>query len=264
MIAKRVGSTLPGKLGISFTVFSIAFFGLRFYGNSLGYDVSTLVSDLGGLAYLYSTVGTMFAMFAAFVIVSESQDWNMLNSASKGEVRELRELFLWSQRLESPLSEEFNKTIETYLQRVIHSEWPALGTGKQIREIDQLLASFHDLIARASIENNIIGERLTTCFEELLGHRDVRIEYSWQPLPSIIKLIVVFVDVLLITLSMFIGVKSIALDYIFTGSIFLLGIAILVVIDDLDHPLRPGDWFLKTTGYERLLQSLRPYHPAKL
>jgi len=73
-------------------VFSVIFFVLRFYGQSFGYNVDVLVSDLGGLTYLYSTVGTIFAIFAAFVIVSESQDWNTLVNASKNEVSEIREL----------------------------------------------------------------------------------------------------------------------------------------------------------------------------
>jgi hypothetical protein len=237
--------------------FSFLFFGLRLYGQYIGYNVNILVSDLGGLAYLYSTVGTIFAIFAAFVIVSESQDWNTLNAAAKDEVRDLNELFLWSKRLPKPLSKEFSQTIQQYLEAVINREWPLLVKGNEPADAEPAISAFHDIIIRASAYDHDIGDHLFILFTDLLNHRAVRIEYSWQPLPTILKFTITLVDVAVMGLSFFIGVRNLGLDYIFMLCIVTLGTVILMVVDDLDNPLRPGEWCLTSDNHKRILQNIR-------
>ena len=175
------------KVSVVLVAFSALFFGLRMYGIYVGYDVATLVSDVGGLAYLYSTVGTIFAIFAAFVIVSESQDWNTLNGATKNEVRDLSELLSWSKRLSPYLAEKFASNIKQYLAVVIETEWKSLEKGIESPETEPLIEAFHDLISEASKESHDIASHMFTSFDEFLNHRATRIEYSWQPLPAILK-----------------------------------------------------------------------------
>ena len=66
-----------------------------------------------------------------------------------------------------------------------------------------------------------------------------------------------FATTLTIALSLFIGVRDVWLDYIFTGSIATLAFTIYTVIQDLNQPLRPGGWHLTTRDYERLLARLK-------
>ncbi len=237
-------------------VFSVIFFVLRFYGQSFGYNVDVLVSDLGGLTYLYSTVGTIFAIFAAFVIVSESQDWNTLVNASKNEVSEIRELLSWSKKLSPALAEKFSQNIKSYLDSVIQDEWKVLEKGNKNTKTENSLLPFHNLISDAFKENPELGGVLFTTFNNILGYRFTRTEYSFQPLPKILKFTVFFVDIVLILLSFLIGVRNIALDYIFMICIVTLCSVIMMVIEDLDNPLKPGEWHLKPDGYQNLLNSI--------
>lgn len=247
------------KLLAVIIVFSVFFFALRLYGHYVGYDVSLLVSDLGGLTYLYSTVGAIFAVFAAFIIVSESQDWNTLVAASKDEARALNELLLWSKKLGPALADDFSKTIKRYLEIVITTEWQSLKKGIESPEAEPILSHFHDLLAAADNENSETSAHLFSAFNDLLNHRAARIEYSWQPLPMILKFTIILVAAAVIGLSLFIGVKNVWLDYIFMLCIVTLVTVILVVIDDLDNPLRPGEWCLTSTQYERLLCNIQHF-----
>ena len=79
-------------------------------------------------------------------------------------------------------------------------------------------------------------------------------------MPIILKRIVFLADILLIILSLFIAVNNVYLDYIFTASIGLLAFALILVIDDLDNPFRPGTWHLTTKGYRSLLEELSELH----
>lgn len=62
---------------------------------------------------------------------------------------------------------------------------------------------------------------------------------------------------LVIVLSLFVGVKHLWLDYLFTLSIAMLANVVYLVIDDLDDPLRPGIWHVTSKRYERLLAQLQ-------
>ena len=67
----------------------------------------------------------------------------------------------------------------------------------------------------------------------------------------------IFADILLIILSLFLAVNNIYIDYVFTAAISLLAFALILVVDDLDNPFRPGAWHLTTDGYVSLLKELK-------
>ncbi len=245
------------KLVSVLIIFSIIFFILRTYGNYFGYNVDILVSNLGGLTYLYSTVGTIFAVFTGFVIVSEASDWNTLVNSSKNEVTELNEVLLWSSKLPTPIAKKISQNVESYLDAVINDEWKVLEKGEKSKKTEDALSAFHPTISDAFKENSDLGSAIFTSFNNILNYRFARVEYSWQPLPKILKFTIFFVDAVLILLSLLIGVRDTALDYIFMICIVALGSVILMVIEDLDNPLKEGEWYLKPDGYKNLLNSIR-------
>ncbi len=124
-------------------------------------------------------------------------------------------------------------------------------------EAEGVIDSFHDLLLRASKESSETSVPLLTAFNKLSEYRATRVELSWQPLPQILKFTVFLVDVSLMFLSLLIGVRNMWLDYIFMFCIVLLGTVILIVIEDLDNPLSPGDWYLSPSNYEALLKTIR-------
>ncbi len=245
------------KLIFVLGIFSAIFFALRVYGKYIGYDIDTLVSDLGGLTYLYSTIGTIFAIFAAFVMISESEDWNSLVNAQKNEIRELNELLLWSKGLPLEIEDKLHNLVKQYLRQVVDDEWNKLSHGKENFQTEKTIDELHDVLSQISKENKEISSRLFSTFDKILEHRITRIEYSYEPMPKILKMTVFLVATFLIVLSLFIGVHNIWLDYIFMFCIVTLTSVILLVIDDLDNPLRPGDWYLTTDNYLRLFNKLK-------
>ena len=246
-----------GRLFVIIFGFTILFFGLRTFGSNFGYNVGTLVGDLGGLAYLYSTVGTIFAIFAGFVIVSESQDWNKLNEATKAEIRNLREMLLWSAKLPAGLAKRFSDAIARYLQIVVGNEWGTLEKGQTCAKTDLVILDFHNLLIEAGKADSDLASNLFSALSGFIENRAIRIEYSWQPLPTILKFTVTLVALSVMTLSLLIGVRNTWLDYIFTLCIVTLVSVILMVVDDLDNPLRPGEWYLSDAGHRQLLNGLQ-------
>ena len=63
------------------------------------YNSKILLADLGGIPGLYSPIGLMFSILAAFIIQKEWENWNNLVDAVKDEVDSLEELLLWSEHM---------------------------------------------------------------------------------------------------------------------------------------------------------------------
>lgn len=90
-------------------------------------------------------------------------------------------------------------------------------------------------------------------FSKILECRTNRLRYSAHHIPESLHKSLFFITFLVIALCLFIGIKNITLDYIFTASVSLVAYVIYIVIDDLDHPLTPGNWHITTNDYGNLL-----------
>jgi hypothetical protein len=242
------------RLFLTWLIFSVVFVFLRTHGSYVHYNVETLVSDLGGLTYLYSTVSTIFAVFAAFVVVSESQDWATLENVTRSEVNELRELFQWANQLPADVRIRFTNSINAYIRAVVNDEWGKLAHGLHSDEAASALADIHQYFSDFLTEYPIIAPYIIDSFNDIIKFRGDRINYSYRPMPGLLRFTVLIVDAMLILLSFFIGAKNAGLDYLFLLSIVMLGCIVFIVIGDLDNPLQPGEWYLTPTPFEALLK----------
>ncbi|MCX6755597.1 MAG: DUF4239 domain-containing protein [Candidatus Nomurabacteria bacterium] len=239
------------KMIVLWVLFSICFFWLR---NQSGYNVNILVADLGGLTYLYSTVATIFAIFAAFIIFFESERWNNLVDAVKGEVGQLNELWLWSRHLPEKLKNSFSINIKTYLQVILDQEWQEKNK-KDIRA-NKVLDALHKDIYDVLIEQPSMMPTASASFNDLIKFREKRIHYLSFRLPKMLKITLLFNSVLLLIFSILIGVYNIYLDYFFVLGIFSLIYIIYSLIHDMDNPTVKGSFHMDTYDYQELLTNI--------
>src|SRR5438105_6959622 len=78
---------------IFFIAFSGLFLTLRSYEDFNRYVLLADIADLGGVPWLYSVVGIIFSVLAAFIIQNEWQQWSNLVAALRGEVEGLEQLW---------------------------------------------------------------------------------------------------------------------------------------------------------------------------
>ena len=253
-LRRRLGPMrLVGKIVIFATLFSIMFFFLH-ATDATKAVVRDDMEDLGGIPWLYSAVCLIFSILAGFVIQHEWDQWNDFMDAIKGEVSMLRSLWFWSQHVRD-LGTKLRKAMRQYLMVTIQDEWGASALG----ESEAAGKAFAVVQEEASTLFQHSELRMTTVgiIGDLLRHREHRLHSGQRRMPPILKVTVGFADGLVIVLSLFIGVKHLWLDYLFTLSIALLAYVVYLVVDDLDHPLRPGIWHVTAKDYERLLARLQ-------
>ena len=239
-------------------VFIISFSALfRFIRISEYYNTKILLADLGGIPWLYSTIGLIFGVIAAFAIQKEWDKWNNLVEAVKSEVASLEEMWLWAEHFPDKIKEKTQKIIVDYLQVNIKEGWKDAEKGERNEKIEGFLSLLREeLFKIAQKEFSLLSTSLMV-FSDLLKHHKTRLHYSSQHMPFILRNTLIFAMILLVFLSFLIGIKNVWLDYIFTLSIATLAYAVYLVIDDLDHPLRPGGWHLTAKDYEELLNRIR-------
>jgi len=213
--------------------------------------------DLGGIPWLYSTIGGLFSIIAAFSIQKEWENWNNLVEAEKNEIDSLEELWLWAEHLPINIRKKINELIREYLKVMIREGWQKSERGERSEDLEKILLELRQTIFTIPQSNHHLISNIFSLFSDLLGHRKDRLHFSTRHMPDILRYTLLFSMGLLTFLSLLIGIKNIWLAYVFTVSIATLAYTVFLVIIDLDNPLSPGGWHLTTKDYEDLLQRLK-------
>ncbi len=240
---------------IKWTLYFIIPFSAVFWFIHEKFETVISRSTLNGLSGFYSADGIIFGLIVAFVIQREWEIWTNLSESVQTEIDAVREMWKWSNYAESSLRDKAHQHLKTYLALIVY-EWDTNAVRQRSRGVDAELDGLRRILARMSISVGGLGLQLQSAFTDLTRARNQRLSYSNQHMPIILKRIVIFADALLIILSLFIAVNNLYLDYIFTGAISLLAFTLMLVVDDLDNPFRPGAWHLTTAGYKSLIQEL--------
>jgi len=234
-------------------VFSIVFYFVR---SSAEYNIRVLVTSSGGVSSLYSVIGIVFGLLAAFAIQKEWGRWDSLIEAVRREVDGLEKLYLWSSHFPEKIKEKIHANIRSYLEFVTHEGLNYRKKGEKSSEIEAVIADLNTNIYGFFSEAPELAPTSFALLSNILGNRSSRLEYSSQHMPSILKNTLQFSAFLLIGLSMFIAVQDIWLAFLFTASIAGLAFSIFLVLRDLDNPLEPGDWNVTSKDYKALLQKI--------
>jgi len=240
------------KISIFIIGFSCIFYFARTNDN---YNSQILIADLGGIPWLYSTIGLIFSIIAAFAIQKEWDNWNNLVEAVKNEIDALEELWIWVGHLPNNVSKKVENLIQNYLKVVIEEGWQKSEQGERSEVAEQIIFSLRNALFD-DLQKDSHMTNFFSLFSDLLRQRKNRLHFSANHMPTILHYLLIFSMGLLIFLSILIGIKNIWLAYIFTLSIATLAYTIYLVILDLDYPLQPGGWHLTTENYKELLQRI--------
>ncbi len=245
------------RLILKIVVF-LGFFSLFFYfiHESDFYSTKILLADVGGIPWLYASIGTLFSILAGFIIQKEWDNWNNLLDAVSSEVHILKELWSWSRYLPEDIGNVFSVSIKSYLEEMSDNGLYKSEQNITSNRIEISISTMNKLIFDMFKEQPILAKNALNFFTKLIEQRNQRIRYSSHHVPKFIKGVMFFATALMICLSLFIGVKNIWLDYFFTISVAMLSYVIYLVIDDLDHPLIPGGWHLTAHPYKKLLEEI--------
>jgi hypothetical protein len=231
-------------------IFSAIFYFIR---SSNLYSTKVLIENLSGVPALFGAIGIIFGIIAAFVIQKEWEQWNNLVDAVKTEVDGLERLFLWSNNFPKDLKLRIHADIVGYLRVIIKEGWQFSERGMRSPDIEDIFNALNSTIYEISATAPQLMSITFALFSRIMESRSRRLLYSSEHVPDLLNQTMRFGAFLLIGLSMFIGVRTEWLAYLFTISIACLSYSVFLVLNDLNKPLEPGDWHITTKDYEDLL-----------
>lgn len=236
-----------------FVIFTVFFVVIRLIP---GMDMVSLTAASEGAGWLYSTIGLIFGVFAAFIIQAQAKTWDELLSSIRLEVSNLRRLFWLSYHIGTEDAQILRDRIHNYLNLIIHEGWKDIDTGNRSPLLESSIRLLQEAVFTLSHNNPTYSMTATNIIRSIFESREERMFQSAKRTPLLLKVTIYVGACMMISLSYFIGVNNIWIDYIFTGSIAFLVILIVMVIKDLEHPYRPGHWHITQDAYRTLLEEV--------
>lgn len=247
-------STIAKKLLIFIIVFNILFFGIRVL--TLQHTL-LLTNENGTLTTLFSAIILIFSIISGFIIQSKWNTWNSLIDATHEELTSLRELHMLSHHFSKQVHERIKGHIVTYLSSIIEEANKSMHLDQRSEHVDRALFELEETIFGIDYtQHSNIGAMSFDLVRKCIENREKRLQNILHRLPEGVRIFIFFATFTSIFTSLFITITSTAYDYLYTAILALLVYGIYLLIDDLDHPYRPGQWHLSMNGYKDVLREI--------
>lgn len=140
-----------------------------------------------GLNTLILLIGSIYAVIFAFVIFVIWGQFTDVENFMMKECKSLNELLRFSDFLNPDTGRTIRRTAADYVQRVVKSEWVALGERRRDRFSEQAFSELLDAVlhvAPSSPEQAVVSQRLIDIAREAGEHRDERLTKSLTQIPA--------------------------------------------------------------------------------
>ncbi|MGH7245828.1 MAG: hypothetical protein ACREGI_02755 [Candidatus Levyibacteriota bacterium] len=235
--------------------FIIVFFFVHFF-NLL--PTSLLSQNNSTVPWLFYAISLIFSIISGFVIQSKWQTWNELIDATHGELSSFRQLHILSHHFSKQIQEKIKNNICNYLSVMIAESKVNPDLNIRSEAVEAVIYQLEETVFDIDYSQHPnIGEMAFDLMRKCMDYREKRLQNISHKLPLGVKVFVIFATFFMVSSPLFIGVQTLYLDFLFTLIIALLSFGLYLLIDDLDHPYRPGQWHLKIDDYKELLEEIR-------
>lgn len=213
------------------------------------------ITDVNGIGWFQGVVGTVYTLFAAFIIVEVWGQYSTVSNLVAKEAKTIATIWNLANYLDdSKLDERLKVVLIKYCGVVIKNE--SVEAASMIRSIhpSKELTEIHLVLDGVEFNDKrdmAVFPLLVQAFEELSNVRSERIEAGVTRLPGLLKKFFAFLSILLLVSFSFIGFVSIYL-YLFT--LVTGGVVVafaFFIASDLDNPF-DGVW---NVGFEAIEQA---------
>ena len=227
-------------------VFTGVFFAFRYSGLPSTGTSTTAIN----LPWLFSAISLIFSIVSGFIIQSKWQTWNELIDAAHGEVSALKQLHMLATHFPMDIQKSVRTDILTYLDLIV-DETSGRKRSSRSEEVERAIYKLEENILDIDYSQHPnIGSLAFDLVTKCLEYREKRLQSVAHKLPRGVRYFMFFATCSIIFTSLFVNIDVMLYDYVFTLLIALLSFGVYLLIDDLDHPYRPGQWQLTKSEYQ--------------
>jgi len=202
----------------------------------------------------FSTLGTVYGIFLAFVFTATWQAYSTTSTNVVQEARYLRDLYFVTKAFPQPTQEDLQKLLRNYRDSVVNDEWKSLEKGEASPRAIQFLQEIGETYLHFKPTNEQEKEFLHASIEYITAMtslRASRIDDSSSTLPSVLWLVLLVGAVATIGLSYLFEAQNFWLQAILT--ILLTGVICMAfyIIIDLSFPFT-GATTISSESFQRI------------
>ena len=217
-----------------------------------------LEADRFAIPALFGAGNLIFSIISAFIIQAQWTKWDRLIDANRGEINMFRQLFILAHHFPKAEMNEIRYHIYSYLKTYVEvsdtRNYKVLAT--RSKEVDDALVKIEDSVFNASKKYPDIGQMVFSYLTRAMEYREKKIQYTNQRLPKGIKIYVNLATYSVIVGSLFVPFNYLGYNYYFTIVLALLAFGVMIIIEDFDHPYRPGSFVLSVRLYQILMDEI--------
>jgi hypothetical protein len=198
-------------------------------------------AEAEGISTLILLIASMYAVMFAFVIYVIWGQFTDVENSMMRECKSLNELLRFADFLNPDAARSIRRAVADYVQRVVKSEWTALGERRRDKSSEQAFSELLDGVLHlrpASPEEGAVHQRLIDIARDAGEHRDERLTKSLTQIPA---------TLIYLVRTMEIGLLLLVFFYPFhlwvAGLCFFLLVAVILflanlVMTDTDNPFK--------------------------
>jgi hypothetical protein len=217
---------------------------------------SKLNEDMKSIPVLFGAGNFLFSIISGFVIQMQWRKWDILMDATRGEVSTLRQLFVVAHHF--PVKERNNIRFHIYRYLNIYvTNVRSKDVRFRSKEVDDALVRIEDTIFSVSKRYPDIGTLAFSYLTRAMEYREIKLQSSSHQLPVPIRVFLLFATASVIIGSLFMPFTNLIFNYYFTLIVASLAFGIILIVDDFDHPFRPGIYYLSVDPHRHLRNEIR-------
>lgn len=245
----------PFKLG-AIMVFCAAAFsmaGILLMRKAVHHKTLKVHNDIAGP--IFSTLGVMYAVLLAFVVVVTWQSFDRSRLNAEKESNCLLSMYMDAESYAEPFKHEIRVSLQKYAKAVVNDEWKTIGKGKESRDANLAINEVSKLYVTYLPKNKtdeIFFASSVNKLNELYELRRTRILDAKTGVHSILWFVLIAGGVITVVFTFFFGSENLESQIVMTVLLAALIALILFTVLELDYPFT-GSVSIKPDAFENVL-----------
>jgi hypothetical protein len=188
---------------------------------------------------IFGTLGTIYAVFLAFIVIAVWQNFDRTSSGVQQEAIAVADLYRNSEAFAPEFNREVGDLLREYRQKVVRDEWKALAQGKGSPEVEKLVREIWTLYTRYTPRNPTEQSFFDESVEKLNTFRELRRQRLMDAktgIHALLWVILIAGGVVTISFTFLFGVENLKAQMIMEIMLSAIIALILFTILSMDFP----------------------------
>jgi Protein of unknown function (DUF4239) len=203
-------------------------------------------------------IGISYAVLIAFIAVATWQNYTDADKSTDIEASLVANLYRDVQGLPEELTGAIRGHVIAYVDKIIHTEWPAQQRGEISRAGRDDIEAIHKVVVSfvpANSRETVVQAEFLRVVNELYTARRTRQLAAQAAIPGVIWGIILVGSLITVGYTYLFVVEKRALHMTMTGFVAASFALVIVLVIALDRPFR-GDLCVSTAAYVNALESV--------